>query len=219
MYYYLISAVHAVNNIALKRIKISRFDNVNDPFELLCFDLNNRSNRKYIRNFKNKMNKTHSLICFSDNYQNPVQWSHYADSHKGIALGFEIIPDILTKVDYVSKLEKLDDKPIPMSNEELRSILIKTKFQDWKYEKESRLIVKLKENIEEGGLFFKKFGVDIKLKEVILGANCPIKLSAINELLELTNPNEKIKTIKARIAFSNYKVVTDKSKTNPTNKK
>lgn len=165
------------------------------------------------------MNKTHGLICFSDNYQNPVQWSHYADSHKGIALGFEIIPDILTKVDYVSKLEKLDDKPIPMSNEELCSILIKTKFQDWKYEKESRLIVKLKENIEEGGLFFKKFGVDIKLKEVILGANCPIKLSAINELLELTNPNEKIKTIKARIAFSNYKVVTDKSKTNPTNKK
>lgn len=219
MYYYLTSAVHAVNNIALKRIKISRFDNVNDPFELLCFDLNNRSNRKCIRDFKNKMNKTHGLICFSDNYQNPVQWSHYADSHKGIALGFEIIPDILTKVDYVSKLEKLDDKPIPMSNEELRSILIKTKFQDWKYEKESRLIVKLKENIEEGGLFFKKFGVDIKLKEVILGANCPIKLSAINELLELTNPNEKIKTIKARIAFSNYKVVTDKSKTNPTNKK
>ena len=37
--YYLTSAEYAISNLALKRIKVSRYQDLNDPFELLAADL------------------------------------------------------------------------------------------------------------------------------------------------------------------------------------
>ncbi len=74
MYYYLTSSIHAINNIALNRIKISRFNNVNDPFELLSVNLNNIDEREYFRKIKNDINKEFGFISFSNKWENPVMW-------------------------------------------------------------------------------------------------------------------------------------------------
>src|SRR5436190_1400166 len=41
------------------------------------------------------------IICYSESINDPVVWSHYADSHRGMALGFEYPPNVdLFKVEY-----------------------------------------------------------------------------------------------------------------------
>jgi hypothetical protein len=40
------------------------------------------------------------ILCYSAQIDDPVIWSHYADCHRGMALGFELPPDELFKVEY-----------------------------------------------------------------------------------------------------------------------
>ncbi len=63
--YYLTSAQFALSNLALRRIKISRFADLNDPFELLGIDVNDKSCRSAFRATKEEINKNKGLICFS----------------------------------------------------------------------------------------------------------------------------------------------------------
>lgn len=46
------------------------------------------------------------ILCFSKNWNNPVQWAHYADKHKGFCLGFDVPDEHPTKVTY-------RDTPLP----------------------------------------------------------------------------------------------------------
>lgn len=49
--YYLTSTDYAINNISLGRLKVARFSDVNDPFELLALNFRERATRKIVRNF------------------------------------------------------------------------------------------------------------------------------------------------------------------------
>ena len=40
------------------------------------------------------------ILCYSAQIDDPVIWSHYAECHRGIALGFELPPGELFKVEY-----------------------------------------------------------------------------------------------------------------------
>ena len=71
-------------------------------------------------------------------------WSHYADYHKGICLKFDITQDpifFLTpmKVDYSTALPHYN---LFQDGEKDILKLIKTKFIDWSYEKEIRVLKK-----------------------------------------------------------------------------
>ena len=84
--FYLTGAQYGISNIALRRIKVSRFSELNDPFELLGVSLADKAKRKAFRLTKEKIDKSKGLICFSRNWRNPVLWGHYAEKHTGIAL-------------------------------------------------------------------------------------------------------------------------------------
>ena len=88
--YYLTGAPFAVSNLAIQRIKIARFSDLNDPFELLAVDLGNKRHRKAFRESRGEINAATGLICFSKSWRNPLLWGHYAEKHTGIALGFEV---------------------------------------------------------------------------------------------------------------------------------
>ena len=51
--YHLTSADHAINDIAFGRLKVARFSDLNDPFELLSANFREQRVRNVMRDFKN----------------------------------------------------------------------------------------------------------------------------------------------------------------------
>ncbi len=88
--YHFTNAEYGLSNLREKHLKISRIDQLNDPFEFMGADLSNGDLRKEIEISKDRYNETMGLLCFSKNWDNPVQWGHYADGHKGLCLGFDV---------------------------------------------------------------------------------------------------------------------------------
>ena len=100
--FHLLPASFGISDIALSRIKIARYDDLNDPFELLATELAERELRKAVAAMKKEFNETMGIISFSRSWDNPVLWSHYADKHHGMALGFDIPDEYANKVNYSS---------------------------------------------------------------------------------------------------------------------
>src|ERR1700681_4254027 len=87
---------HAKTNIQFRRLKVAMFSDANDPFELLalnCRGRGKREARKVLRQFKESQDDETGVLCFSRSWSNPVLWSHYADKHKGVCLGFDVKED------------------------------------------------------------------------------------------------------------------------------
>ena len=209
--YYLTGAAFALSNLALRRIKISRFSDLNDPFELLAVNLADKDHREAFRTMKDQINADKGLICLSESWSNPLLWGHYAERHTGIALGLEIPEKLLAPVIYATKpltipIDKRTGTPKP--SETLVNQLLRTKFADWKYEKEMRLFVRLDHSTKESGMYFYDFSNDLQLREVVLGPRCELPISRVRSLVAGWTP--PVEVIKARIAFSKFRVVKHK---------
>jgi len=82
------------------------------------------------------------ITCFSMSHMKTLMWSHYANKHEGICLGFNILPVGLTnftllKVNYANKITPLSfftQKP------EALFYWIYTKSSVWAYEEEVRAV-------------------------------------------------------------------------------
>lgn len=98
--YYFTGPEHALSNVVFGRVKISRFSELNDPFELLCQYFGNSDTRKLVSAHKSAFDRTVGVICFSEDWTDPVLWSHYAAKHKGVALGFDVKTSSVQKVVY-----------------------------------------------------------------------------------------------------------------------
>jgi len=208
--YYLTGAQFAISNIALRRIKISRYRDLNDPFELLGANLVNRTYRRALQKTKEEIDSTQGIICFSKRWKNPLLWGHYAEKHTGIALGFDVPDECLTSMLYRETLEKITlDPATGKPSENFVERLLRVKFRDWKYEEEVRLTLELDHRSVESGMFFEPFSGKLQLKEVILGPKCEIPISSVRELVEGDTP--KVFVVKSRIAFSKFGVVENRS--------
>ena len=208
--YHLLPADHGISNIGLRRLKVARFSEVNDPFELLALNFRERKTRKLVRRFKAGQNSKTGLLCFSANWTNPVLWSHYANRHQGICLGFDLRRDRVQRVEYEDKrlLEKLDDNDNPsLMPEALQNRLLRTKSRHWQYEEEIRRFINLLDAIADQGLLFWPFDDDMRLVEVILGPESPLDLSDTRGLVLATNPG--VSVFRARLAFRSFQVVVD----------
>jgi Protein of unknown function (DUF2971) len=196
--YHFLSTKWALDDIAKRRLKISEIDKLNDPFELWCVSQEEPELRAVLSNFKTEMGKRCGMLCFSKHWNNPLLWSHYADKHRGMCLGFEIDENTLKPVTYVS------DRPellMPPTEESINQLLF-TKFEDWQYEEELRNWFHLNER--EGDHFFYPFDEHIQLREVIAGPLCPLtKIQIDNALRGITN----VAVIKGRLAFKSFRVV------------
>ena len=211
--YYMTSTQHAVANIALGRVKISRFSDLNDPFELLSVNLADKNNRALFKEKKDEINSTKGLICMSSNWESPLMWGHYADRHRGIALGFDVEEDKVVKVEYATCLKSADiNLESSQPSETCTKDLMKTKFSDWEYENEWRLFPLLKDAVPEGGLYFKEFSESFVLREVILGPECPVAMSRMRKLVS-TYVKHAVKVTKSRIAFTRFKVLENRAAT------
>lgn len=208
--YHLTSAEHGISNIALGRLKVARFSDLNDPFELLGMNLRESNMRNALRGFKKSYGEHTGLLCFSEDWAEPVMWSHYASKHRGICLGFDISRDCLQKVAYQDDRIRagLGDTPSPTELEpELQSHLLCTKSRGWSYEVEQRMLVPLELATTEGPLHFSSFAPHMLLTEVILGPLCNLPLLEIRRLVTSLYPAAV--TYQSRLAFKSFKVVPD----------
>lgn len=88
------------------------------------------------------------LCCFSKTKENLLLWSHYADSHRGVSLGFDY--DIITS-QYLQFDEVVyDNTPIFLDiNDVDKSITDATlrKSKNWEYEEEIRFLMERSKNV------------------------------------------------------------------------
>ncbi|KAA0179021.1 DUF2971 domain-containing protein [Cupriavidus gilardii] len=135
---------------------------------------------------------------------------HYGDKHRGICLGFDVPDDCVREVKYVSArvVNALMEKEFAFNgaDEDFARELLYTKFQDWAYEQEVRAFVNLEEQDPVSRLYFKPFGEDLVLREVILGPACTLEREQVRALLA---GYKGVTVKKARLAFNSFSVVTD----------
>lgn len=93
-------AAFAIADLGKKRLQISQLKDLNDPFELLAVELPDRKMRQRFLKIKRNIARQHGVVCFSKNWSNPVIWSHYADKHRGICLGFDVPDDPILHISY-----------------------------------------------------------------------------------------------------------------------
>ncbi len=213
--YYLTSAQHGISSISLRRIKVARLNEVNDPFELMALNCLKGGNRRALKEFKALKTGQIGMVCFSEVSKNSVMWSHYADRHRGMCLGFDVDETLgisgIRKVVYEAEKLKLDDdlgstEALPPAIQER---LLVIKFKDWAYEKEWRVFVELSKTHQEGGLYFLPFDdARLRLREVVLGPECPGALyKPTLKLVRATNPGAAVS--RARLGFKFFEVKED----------
>ena len=210
--FYFTNANYGVSNLSLKRLKISRFNQLNDPFELLAADLLDPRDRKALSDFKDNLDSNKGMICFSGSWGNPLLWGHYADRHLGMALGFDIPDDYLSPVQYTIQRAKVkfDQKTKKIvDGDRLMDRLVRTKFIDWKYEDERRMFVDLDPSLQEGGNHFVEFSESLVLREVILGLKCDLPVSRVRQLLK--DEPSPVKVLKAGMALRTFKIIEDRA--------
>lgn len=198
--YHFRDAKYGLKSIKEKRLKIARIMQLNDPFEFLGVNLKDRDLRCAINNTKRQLSENHGIICFSRNWDNPVQWSHYSDHHRGLCLEFEVDTSLVSKVSYSNHRVEAEGE---IDHAFMKKILT-TKFSHWAYEQEYRAFLKL-DHEEEGGLYFKDFDERLKLTGVIVGHSSEVKREDVSEALGALCG--EVQFFKARAAFTKFQIV------------
>ena len=130
----------------------------------------------------------HGICCFSRKNEEILMWYHYADSHKGICLGFDVSkdPDFFVfpiNVTYQDNYPKIDVSQ-PAGTNKYVSALLGTKYKKWYYEQEVRVYKEHHQayHFIPASLVCVTFGCKAEAKiieEVISVANANIELNHV----------------------------------------
>lgn len=206
--YYMTTAKLAEVILKERRLKLSRFYESNDPFELNLIDSRDPKRRKIVKMIEEYHNKHTGMICFGAVWENPMMWAHYADKHAGVCLGFEVEDKLISKVDYSE--EKIDVEfgahlPNHGLSVELLNKVLTTKSTAWEAEKEHRVLAALKTPDPNNGLYYTEFGSQLQLRAVIIGYRCAwTTAKVVNFLGQVMAP---VRVWKARPAFGRFAMV------------
>lgn len=207
--YHFLSAKYGLQAIENGRLKVSRWNRLNDPFEFFSLDVTNKDFRQSVKARLRQVNETTGLVCFSKSWRNPVQWSHYADRHQGLCLGFDIDDAYLTPINYSADRIKSDEKEMASflnDNPDRITEIIYTKFHHWHYEEEIRMLTTLNDLPKLKDLYFQPFSNVMKLREIIVGANNDSTTQA-NLKAALGSNYQEVSMFKARASFSRFEMV------------
>lgn len=207
--YYMTSAKWADVILTERRLKLSRFHESNDPFELNLIDSRDPKRREVARLISDHHSKRTGMICFGRTWENPVMWAHYAEKHSGVCLGFAVEPSLLSRVDYTdTKLDVELGVHLPKGglSEDLLQRVLLTKSTSWQYEQEWRVLSQLETPDPHNGLYYTDFGAQLELRAVIIGYRCPWTIERVFEMINghVTAP---VRIWKARPAFGRFAIV------------
>lgn len=210
--YHFLNEKFALKNLKNRRLKIATIMELNDPFEFFSLEMSDKELRRCFNQAKVKYSKIIGLLCFSTTWSNPVQWSHYADGHKGVCLGFDVPDNVLKDVTYTNKrlllFSNKKDFYKKISEEHIK-IYLSTKYSHWKYEKETRVHVPLSDK-DNDGRYYSDFGHQLKLRQVLIGACSEISRYTLSEALG--DLSTSVETFKTRRAFKSFRIIKNRKK-------
>lgn len=211
-----LKAEYALQALQQEKWKVGRFAELNDPLD--CKPVLTHSNgvasdqaHPFFERFANE----YGIICISEVINDPVVWSHYAESHRGIALGFEFPPHELHEVTYdlecnqrasvhLEHLYEVEKKEASLVD--VISLGYARKARSWAYEKEFRYFLPLNTCLMSGVHYFLRLPLE-HLKFVVLGVRCQVNASDIYRILNsctaLMKPHS-IKVLKAGMDETSY---------------
>lgn len=207
--YHFLCEKYALAAIRDRRLKVARLSEMNDPFELLSATSTSPRIRGVLRKAKMQMNTRWGALCFSGCWKHPLLWSHYADKHKGICLGFDISEQGRNSITYISDRIKFD-QVTPHRNEKMLLRQLTTKYKAWRYEDEIRVLVNLAIAIKKEDFYFQGFGPDLWLRKVILGPANTMSARAVEKALSGYSGNVEFQ--KARLGFTKFEIVNQRDR-------
>lgn len=170
-----------VDALLKSRLYASKYTELNDPMEGQYLYRTGELNKRVLSKLKGEKDNLY-LCSLSRKCDNELMWSHYAEGHRGVAIGvlidrdkYDVRPIQYTGPAYVQNENLVDDTPIE---------ILSHKLNIWSYEEEERVFVK------------SKVFVDVQVKQLITGrAMSNQDFSFIKQLVETINP--EIEIIKA----------------------
>lgn len=117
---------------------------------------------------KERLRKTR-LCSFSALPDNLLMWSHYADCHRGICLGFSTrgkVFGLAKKVEYLTEYPTVDS--YSLDSDSYVKYTFFSKAKDWHYEEEWRIVLNAADRLAEPIYTFPPES----LKEIIFGCQC-----------------------------------------------
>ncbi|MBO6495308.1 MAG: DUF2971 domain-containing protein [Roseivirga sp.] len=168
-----------VDIILKNRLYAAQYKDLNDPMEGQYYYHRGELN-KTIRDKILEEKGTLRILSLSRVNNNQLMWSHYADGHKGVAIGVRI-----DEIEYdVQPIEYDGIVTIRNSdyNGQTAREILRHKLEVWSYEEEVRVF-------QRNQLF-----IDVKIEEIILGQRVSNQnVGLIRELLEKINPEIQIR--------------------------
>lgn len=110
-----------------------------------------------LENFKNSLKmsfdswfesvrESRGVACFSETYQDLLMWGHYAEGHRGICIEYQTDHDVFRhalKVEYSERAIEVAHLKWRQTQESFNEVFLQiftSKWKQWSYEKEWRLI-------------------------------------------------------------------------------
>jgi hypothetical protein len=154
---------------------------------------------------RKKIGEDFGVFCLTPQNNNFLMWSHYADSHKGICIGFDTHILMATVLGFLQNVNYQCELPKFELNEDVNGFLTKflfTKSDAWQYENEYRLI---KFNAAKKHFFMPINGI----REVILGCSMEANLKQKTiDLIKCKLPDTSI--YDSYLSSTNFEVLTRK---------
>lgn len=125
-----------------------------------------------------EISKHFGLICFCEDPQHLLMWSHYSDGHTGIVIGFDASKLNLGAIDHVSYVPRRIEHNAPWhtTDRDRMKAIITSKSDLWEYEGEYRVMLKLdglkKRPLENGAIGYFRAFPPASIVKVILGFRC-----------------------------------------------
>ena len=209
--YHFLPEKWALEALEKQVIKVSKYDDLNDPFELLAMSLEDKVSRSVMQENKRKINKILRILCFSKRWKNPLLWGHYADKHTGIALEFEIPSSHAQPITYAKDRSSLDLHALMSKGDEAAKLemfkMYTTKYSDWSYEEEYIVQFTKEECLTKGGHDFVKLDDNLSITGLVLG---PLNSTSKDKIERALPAGKEITVTTTRIAFRSFDVTYQK---------
>lgn len=216
-----------INKKGAKRIlkQIGKWNSIEKKYEALMkyydsIGVQKPTNPENIYNDFYEKVKNIGIFSMTENVNQQLMWAHYADSHKGMAIGFEVSENskladsrFCLKVNYIDEIASFIGpqlktdlligaqykfQKVSIDDPTFRAV-VSTKVTDWSYEEEWRYI-----ELTSGS-----HKCPAKIKEIVFGLRCPedirgkyIQLGKENnkdinfyEMVRVENKNELMKKL------------------------
>src|SRR5439155_7679475 len=202
---------------ALRRMTVEEFPTLAYPEGIISLkELDAHNARKELERLLKHINETYGFFCLAESATNRTMWSHYAQDHKGIVVGFDAKHPFFQDSRDLYPVEYSDERlSLSSHNGMLRLAgalysskshyndlpvrLFLRKDLSWRDEKEWRMVGKLEEcNHHDPNTLVYLFKVPREaIRMVVLGAN----ISDYNETLvrNMATAWSEVKIMKARL--------------------